>query len=82
MGDLPGVGLAWSDLSLSIWISMNRFSQDSSCDVNVSCAMNVLKFWLGRFQKIVTRMSRLIWAISPRKVQIMIGIVMSHCLSY
>ena len=22
IGDLPGVGLAWSDLSLSMWISM------------------------------------------------------------
>ena len=80
-GDLLGVGLTRSDLCLSIWISTNRFSQDSSCDVNVSCAMNVLKFRFGRFQKIVTRTSRSIWAASPRKVQIMIGIVKSHCLS-
>ena len=57
-GDLPGVGLTRSDLCLSMWTSMNKFSQDSSCDVNVSCAMNVLKFRLGRFQKIVTRTSR------------------------
>ena len=82
IGDLPGVGLARSDLSLSIWISMKRFSQDSLCDVNVNCAMNVLKFRLGRFQNIVTCMSRSIWATNPRKVQIMIGIMTSHCLSY
>ena len=61
---------------------MNKFSQDSLCDVNVNCAMNVLKFRFGRFQKIVTRMSRSIWAASPRKVQSIIGIVKSHCLSY
>ena len=57
IGDLPGVGLAWSDLSLSMWISMKSASQFSSHDVNVNCAMNVLKFQLGRFQNIVTRMS-------------------------
>ena len=57
-GDLPGVGLTRLDLCLSMWTSMNRFSQDSSCDVNVNCAMNVLKFRFGRFQKIVTRTSR------------------------
>ena len=74
-------GLTRSDLCLSIWISMKRFSQDSSCDVNVNCAMNVLKFQLGRFQKIITRTSRSIWATSPRKVQSTIGIVKSHCLS-
>ena len=80
-GDLPGVGLARSDLNLSIWISMKISSQDSSCDTNVNCAMNVLKFRSGRFQKIVTRTSRSIRAASPRKVQSMIGIVKSHCLS-
>ena len=37
---------------------MNKFSQDSSCDVNVNCAINVLKFRFGRFQNIVTRTSR------------------------
>ena len=58
IGDLLGVGLTRSDLSLSIWMSMKRFSQGSLCDVNVNCAMNVLKFQLGRFQKIVTRMSK------------------------
>ena len=58
IGDLPGIGLTRSDLSLSMWISMKRFSQDSSCDVNVNCAIYVLKFRLGRFQKIVTRMSK------------------------
>ena len=79
-GDLPGVGLTRSDLCLSIWTSMNRFSQDSLCDVNVNCAMNVLKFRLGRFQNIVTRTSRSIWATSPRKVQSIIGILKSHCL--
>ena len=80
-GDLPGVGLTRSDLCLSMWISTNRFSQDSSCDVNVSCAMNMLKFRFGRFQKIVTRMSRSICAANPRKVQSIIGIVKSYCLS-
>ena len=80
-GDLPGVGLSQSDLCLSMWISMNKFSQDLSCDVNVNCAMNVLKFRFGRFQKIVTRTSRSMRAASPRKVQIIIGIVKSHCLS-
>ena len=79
--DHPGVGLTWSDLCLSMCTSMNKFSQDSSCDVNVSCAMNVLKFRFGRFQKIVTRTSRSIRATSPRKVQSTIGIVKSHCLS-
>ena len=81
-GDLPGVGLTRSDLCLSIWISMKRFSQDLLCDVNVNCAMNVLKFRFGRFQNIVTRTRRSIWAASPRKVQSIIGIVKSHCLSY
>ena len=80
-GDLLGVGLTRSDLCLSMWTSMNRFSQDSSCDVNVNCAMNVLKFRFGRFQKIVTRTSRSMCAASPRKVQSMIGIVKSHFLS-
>ena len=80
-GDLPGVGLTRSDLCLSMWTSMNRFSQDSSCDVNVNCAMKVLKFRFGRFQKIVTRTSRSMCAASPRKVQRMIGIVKSHFLS-
>ena len=61
---------------------MKRLSQDSSCDVNVNCAMNVLKFRFGRFQNIVTCTSRSIWATSPRKVQSIIGIVKSHCLSY
>ena len=68
-------------VSLSMWTSMNRFSQDSSCDVNVNCAINVLKFRFGRFQKIVTRTNRSMWAANPRKVQSMIGIVKSHCLS-
>ena len=54
IGDLPGVGLAQSDLSLSIWISMKSASQFSSCDVNVNCAINVLKFRLGRFQHCYT----------------------------
>ena len=80
-GDLPGVGLTRSDHCLSIWTSMNRFSQDSLCDVNVNCAMNVLKFRFGRFQNIVTRTSRSMWAVKPRKVQSMIGKVKSHCLS-
>ena len=80
-GDLPGVGLTRSDRCLSMWISMNRFSQDSSCDVNVNCAINVLKFRFGRFQKIVTRTSRSICAANPRKVQSMIGMVKSHFLS-
>ena len=57
MGDLPGVGLARLDLSLSIWISVKSASQFSSRDVNVNCAINVLKFRLGRFQNIVMRMS-------------------------
>ena len=82
IGDLPGVGLTRLDLSLSMWMSMKRFSQDSLCDVNVNCAINVLKFRLGRFQKIITRMSKSICATSPRNVQMIIGIVMSHCLSY
>ena len=81
-GDLPGVGLTRSDLCLSIWISTKRFSQDSLCDVNVNCAMNVLKFRFRRFQNIVTRTRRSIWAASPRKVQSIIGIVKSHCLLY
>ena len=80
-GDLQGVGLTRSDLCLSIWISMNRFSQDSSCDVKVSCAMNVLKFQFGRFQKIITHTSRSMLAVNPRKVQSTIGMVKSHCLS-
>ena len=80
-GDLPGVGLTRSDLCLSMWMSTKRFSQDLSCDVNVICAMNVLKFRFRRFQKIVTRTSRSMWAANPRKVQSMIGIVKSHCLS-
>ena len=80
-GDLPGVGLTRSDLCLSMCTSMKRFSQDSSCDVNVSCAMNVLKFWFRRFQKIVTRTSRSMCAANPRKVQSIIGIVKSHYLS-
>ena len=60
---------------------MNKFSQDLSCDVNVNCAINVLKFQFGRFQKIVTQTSRSIQVTSPRKVQSTIGIVKSHCLS-
>ena len=80
-GDLPGVGLARSDLSLSMWRSMKMSSQDSSCDANVSCAINVLKFRFGRFQKIVTRTTRSMCAASPRKVQRIIGIVKSHFLS-
>ena len=82
IGVLPGVGLAQSDLSLSIWISMKSASQFSSCDVNVNCAMNVLKFRLGRFQNIVTQMSRSICPINPRRVQMVAGITMSHCRSY
>ena len=82
IGDLPGVGLTRSDLSLSMWISMKSASQFSSRDVNVNCAINVLKFWLGRFQNIVTRMSRLICPINPRRAQMVAGITMSHCLSY
>ena len=82
IGDLLGVGLARSDLSLSIWISMKSASQFSSCDVNVNCAMNVLKFRLGRFQNIVTRMSRSICPINPRRAQMVAGITMSHCLLY
>ena len=82
IGDLPGVGLTRSDLSLSIWISMKSASQFSSCDVSVNCAINVLKFWLGRFQNIVTRMSRSICPINPRRAQMVAGIVKSHCLSY
>ena len=81
IGDLLGVGLAQSDLSLSMCKSMKRLSQFSSCDVNVNCAINVLKFRLGRFQKIVTQMRRLICPINPRKVQMMAGMTMSHCLS-
>ena len=61
---------------------MKRFSQDLSCDVNVNCAMNVLKFRFGRFQKIITRTRRSICATSPRKVQSIMGTVKSHCLSY
>ena len=60
---------------------MNKFSQDSSCDVSVNCAMNVLKFRFGRFQKIVTRTSRSMCAANPRKVQSIIGMVKSHFLS-
>ena len=60
---------------------MKSDSQFSSCDVNVNCAMKVLKFRLGRFQKIVTHMRRSIFPISPRKVQMMAGMTMSHCLS-
>ena len=82
IGDLPGVGLTRLDLSLSIWISMKSASQFSLCDVNVNCAMNVLKFRLGRFQNIVTRMSRSICPINPRRAQMVAGMTMSHCLSY
>ena len=82
IGDLLGVGLTRSDLSLSIWISMKSASQFSSCDVNVNCAINVLKFRLGRFQNIVTWMSRLICPINPRRAQMAAGMTMSHCLSY
>ena len=82
MGDLTGVGLAQSDLSLSMWISMKSTSQFSSCDVSVNCAIKVLKFWLGRFQNIVTRMSRSICPINPRRAQMVAGITISHCLSY
>ena len=82
IGDLPGVGLAQSDLSLSTWISMKSASQFSSRDVNVNCAINVLKFRLGRFQNIVTCMSRLICPINPRRAQMVAGITMSHCLLY
>ena len=82
IGDLPGIGLAWSDLSLSIWISMKSASQISSRDVNVNCAINVLKFWLGRFQNIVMRMRRSICPINPRRAQMAAGITMSHCLLY
>ena len=60
---------------------MNKFSQDSSCDVNVNCAMNVLKFRFGRFQKNVTRTSKSMCAVNPRNVQSKIGMVKSHCLS-
>ena len=82
IGDLPRVGLTRLDLSLSIWISMKSASQFSSCDVNVNCAINVLKFRLGRFQNIVTRMSRSICLINPRRAQMVAGITMSHCLLY
>ena len=82
IGDLPGVGLTRSDLSLSIWISMKRASQFSSHDVNVNCAINVLKFRLGRFQNIVTCMSRSIRPINPRRAQMAAGMTMSHCLLY
>ena len=83
IGDLPGVGLAQLDLSLSMWISMKSASQFSLRDVNVNCAMNVLKFWLGRFQNIVvTRMSRSICPINPRRAQMAAGMTMSHCLLY
>ena len=61
---------------------MKGASQLSSRDVNVNCAINVLKFRLGRFQNIVTRMSRLICPISPRIAQMVAGMTMSHCLSY
>ena len=78
IGDLPGVRLA-----LSMWISMKSASQFSLRDVNVNCAMNVLKFWLGRFQNIVvTRMSRSICPINPRRAQMAAGMTMPHCLSY
>ena len=60
---------------------MKISSQDSSCDMNVNCAINVLKFRFGRFQKIVTRTSRSMRAASPRKVQRTNGIVKSHRLS-
>ena len=82
IGDLPGVGLAWSDLSLSMWISMKSASQFSLCDVNVNCAINVLKFRLGRFQNIVTWMRRSICPINPRRAQMVAGMTMSHCLLY
>ena len=82
IGDLPGVGLALSDLSLSMWISMKSASQFSSHDVNVNCAINVLKFRLGRFQNIVTHMRRSICPINPRRVQMVAGMTMSHCLLY
>ena len=82
IGDLLGVGLARSDLSLSIWISMKSASQFSSRDVKVNCAINVLKFWLGRFQNIVTRTSRSICPINPRRAQMAAGMTISHCLLY
>ena len=82
IGDLPGVGLTRSNLSLSIWISMKSASQFSSCDVSVNCSIKVLKFQLGRFQNIVTRMSRSICPINPRRAQMAAGIVKSRCLSY
>ena len=82
IGDILGVGLTWLDLSLSIWISMKSASQFSSREVNVNCAINGLKFRLGRFQNIVTRMSRSICPINPRRVQMVAGITMSHCRSY
>ena len=82
IGDLPGIRLVRSDLSLSIWISMKSASQFSSRDVSVNCAMNVLKFRLGRFQNIVTRMSRSICPINPRRGQMAAGMTISHCLSY
>ena len=61
---------------------MKSASQFSSCDVNVNCAINVLKFRLGRFQNMVTRMSRSICPINPRRAQMVAGIIRSHCLSY
>ena len=82
IGDLPGVGLTWSGLSLSIWISMKSDSHSSSCDVNVNCAMNVLKFRLGRFQNMVRWMRQFIWDASLRNAKTTIGIMKSHCLTY
>ena len=82
IGDLLGIGLAQSDLSLSMWISMKSASQFSLRDVNVNCAINVLKFQLGRFQNIVTHMRRSICPINPRRAQMVAGMTMSHCLSY
>ena len=61
---------------------MKSASQFSLRDVNVNCAINVLKFRLGRFQNIVTRMRRSICPINPRRAQMVAGMIMSHCLLY
>ena len=69
--------------SFPIYMDINeKWFQFSSHDVNVNCVINVLKFWLGRFQNIVTRMRRSICPINPRRAQMAAGITMSHCLLY
>ena len=60
---------------------MNNVFHSLSSDVNVVCAINVLKFWLERFQNMVSQKTMDTWAIRPIHVQMRRGIMNSHCQS-